>query len=168
MPLIFVEIVPQARRQGRTQIDNIVDTVAAGEARPALLERLKVLETEKQQLKNSLADTSPEPVKLLPNASENYVSKVNTLRDALNDDEIRDEATKILRELIDAVVLHLVGSKLQIKLKGELANLIGFAHTTDAKKPGSAGDPGCTKSLVAGARCHLYRTWAKRPSALFD
>ena len=121
-----------------------------------------MLETEKQQLENSLADTSPEPVRLLPNAAEIYVSKVNTLRDALNDDEIRDEATKILRELIDAVVLHLVGSKLQIKLKGELANLIGFAHTTDAKKPGSAGDPGCTKSLVAGARCHLYRTWAKR------
>ena len=109
-----------------------------------------MLETEKQQLENSLADTSPEPVRLLPNAAEIYVSKVNTLRDALNDDEIRDEATKILRGLVDAVVLHPVGSKLQIELKGELANLIGFAHTTDAKKPGSAGDPGCTKSLVAG------------------
>ena len=114
MPLIFVEIVPQARRQGRTQFDNIVDTVAAGEARPALLERLKVLETEKQQLKNSLADTSPEPVKLLPNASENYVSKVNTLRDALNDDEMRDEATKILREpfCISSVVSYRLTSRM--------------------------------------------------------
>ena len=73
-----------------------------------------MLETEKQQLENSLADTSPEPVRLLPNAAEIYVSKVNTLRDALNDDEIRDEATKILRGLVDAVVLHHVGSKLQI------------------------------------------------------
>ena len=45
-----------------------------------------------------------------------------------------------------------------------VVTLLGFAgkNGPPGKKPGSSGDPGSTKWLFAGARCHLYRTWAKR------
>ena len=44
------------------------------------------------------------------------------------------------------------------ELKGELATLLAFAQSASHKrKPGSI-EPGCTESLVAGARNHLYRT----------
>jgi site-specific DNA recombinase len=135
----------------RTQIDNIVDTVAAGEAGPALLQRLKTLETEQQHLSHRLADTPPEPVRLHPNVAGIYMSKVNSLRYALNADDARDKVAQILRSLVDAIRLHPVDGVLQVELVGDLAKLIGFAHAADAKKPGSAWNPGRTEWLVAGA-----------------
>jgi len=51
---------------------------------------------------------------------------------------------------------------LQIELIGDLATLLGFAEKkgADNKKPGSSGDPGSTKWLVAGAGfgiCDMFR-----------
>ena len=142
------------------QIDNIVDAVAAGQASPALLGRLEKLELEKKELENDLAGPAPEPVRLHPNVAELYVSKVNDLRKALNEDGAREEAAQILRGLVDEIRLHPIDDQLQIELIGDLATLLGFAEKkgADNKKPGSSGNPGSTKWLVAGARNHLYRT----------
>jgi site-specific DNA recombinase len=135
------------------QIDNIVDAVAAGKTRPALLDRLEQLELEKKKLKNDLASSAPEPMRFHPNVADLYVSKVNGLRKALNEDGAQEEAAQILRGLVDEIRLHPIDGKLQIELIGDLITLLGFADKKgpDNKKPGSSGDPGSTKWLVAGA-----------------
>jgi len=94
-----------------------------------------------------------EPVRLHPNIADLYVSKVNDLRNALNEDGTREEAALILRGLVDEIRLHPVDSQLQIELIGDIATLLGFAgkNGPPGKKPGSSGDPGSTKWLVAGA-----------------
>ena len=142
------------------QIVNIVDTVAAGRASTALLDRLEKFELEKNQLELELTGPDPEPVRFHPNVADVYVSKVNGLRDALNEDGAREEAAEILRGLIDEIRLHPIDGRLQIELIGDLATLLVFAGDKDKgnKKPGSSGNLGRTKWLVAGARCHLYRT----------
>ena len=59
---------------------------------------------------------------------------------------------------VDEIRLHPIDDKLQIELIGDLATLLGFAENKDEdnKKPGSSGDPGSTKWLVAGARNQRY------------
>ena len=134
------------------QINNIVDAVAAGEASPALLDRLTHLEQEKKNLECELSGPAPEPVRFHPNVADLYVSKINDLRNALNQEGVREEAAQILRGLVDEIRLHPVGDQLQIELIGDLATLLGFAGKKDAdnEMPGSPRDPGITEWLVAG------------------
>ena len=115
---------------------------------------LEKLELEKEGLENRLAGPAPEPVRFHPNVANLYVSKVNDLRNALNEDRAREEAAQILRGLVDEIRLHPIDDQLQIELIGDLATLLGFAEKkgADNKKPGSSGDPSSTKWLVAGAR----------------
>ena len=136
------------------QIDNIVDAVATGNASPALLDRLNKLELDKKELENDLTAPAPEPVRLHPNIADLYVTKVSDLRNALNEDGAREEAALILRGLVDEIRLHPVDNQLRIELIGDIATLLGFAEKNEprSKKPGSSGDPGSTKWLVAGAR----------------
>ena len=142
------------------QIVNIVETIAAGEASPALLQRLGELEREKADLEANRTETEPDPIRLHPNVDQYYVHKVAELRAALNQDASRHEAAEILRTLVDEIRLHPIDGELQIELIGDLATLLGFAkeYDPDKKSPGRLGDPGRTKWLVAGARSHLYRT----------
>ncbi len=102
---------------------------------------------EKEDLKNRLAGPAPEPVRFHPNIADLYVSKVNGLRNALNEDGAREEAAQILRGLVDEIRLHPIDDQLQIELIGDLATLLDFAEKkgADNKKPGSSGDPGSTK-----------------------
>jgi site-specific DNA recombinase len=137
-----------------SQIDNIVDTVAYGKSSPALLERLEKLEAEKGRLELELGEPEPEPIRLHPNIAEFYIAKVADLRGALDRDGSREEATAILRGLVEEIRLHPVDGELHIELIGELATLLHFAGKDEAgnNKPGPHGDPGRTKWLVAGTR----------------
>ena len=95
----------------------------------------------------------PEPVHLHPNIAEHYVAKVSDLRNCLNREDARIEASQILTSLVDEIRLHPIDGKLQIELIGDLAALLGFAEQgkNPKEKPGSSFDPGRTKWLVAGA-----------------
>ena len=134
------------------QIDNIVEAISIGQSSPALLARLEDLEKKKHELERGPSMTIPDPVRIHPNVADIYVSKINNLRQALNDENTRLEAVQILRTLIDEIRLHPIDGALQIELKGDLATLLGYADTAkkDKKTPGSHGDPGGTKWLVAG------------------
>ena len=137
-----------------TQIGNLVDSVAAGRESPALLDRLEQREAELDQIKIELTAPPPDPVRIHPNIASYYVDKVRGLRDGLTQADTREEASGIIRGLVDEIRLHPIDGKLQIELKGDLATLVGFAdqYDPDTKKPGSTGNPGSTKWLVAGAR----------------
>ena len=147
------------------QINNIVTAVADGQVRPALLDRLDELEHEKRGLEREMYEAKPDPIRLHPNITKLYVEKVANLREALNEDETRDEATTILRTLIDEIRLHPIDGDLQIELIGDLAILLGFAsvYARAKVKPAHGEYPGRTKWLVAGARnqrcLHLDEVW---------
>ena len=73
---------------------------------------------------------------------------------------LRTEAAEAIRALIEEVRLVPDAGSLKIELYGELAALINLAN----EHPRSKGT-GVQVTLVAGARCHLYRTrtkWRKR------
>ena len=142
----------------QTQIENIVDAVADGRASPALLDRLEKHEAALDQIKVELTAPPPDPVRIHPNIANFYVEKVQGLRACLAQDGTREEAAGIIRGLVDEIRLHPIDGALQIELKGDLATLVGFAdqYDPDKKQPGSTGEPGCTKWLVAGARNQRY------------
>ena len=136
------------------RVANIVDAIAAGRSGTALLDKLEALESEKAELEANKSHPAPEPVRLHPNIAEHYVTKVSDLRNYLNKENARREATQILRSLVDEIRLHTIDGKLQIELIGDLAALLSFADhgKSPIEKPGSSFDPGRTKWLVAGAR----------------
>ena len=136
----------------------MLDAIAAGRSGTALLDKLEALESEKAELEANKSQPAPEPVRLHPNIAEHYIAKVSDLRNYLNKEDARLEATQILRSLVDEIRLHPIDGELQIELIGDLAALLGFAdHGKNPKeKPGSSLDPGRTKWLVAGARNRLY------------
>jgi site-specific DNA recombinase len=136
-----------------TKIEHIVDSVAAGRASRALLDRLEKHEAELELIKTELTEPPPDPIRIHPNIAGYYVEKVNGLRECLVQEDTREEAAGIIRGLVDEIRLHPIEGALQIELKGDLATLIGFADQYDpkSKQPGSNGKPGCTKWLVAGA-----------------
>lgn len=99
-----------------------------------------------------LTGPPPDPIRIHPNIASYYVEKVHRLRESLTQEDTRDEAAGLIRGLVDEIILHPLDGSLQIELKGDLATLVGFAdqYDPDTKKPGSTGEPGCTKWLVAG------------------
>ncbi|HIO37991.1 MAG TPA: recombinase family protein [Rhodospirillales bacterium] len=140
------------------QITNIVEAIATGRSGSALLDRLEALEKEKKLLNEMISDPVVDSIRIHPNLTELYIKKVSSLRDNLNSVNFKNEASQILRSLVDEIRLHPIEKKLQIELVGDLASLIGFGtqYDADIKKPGSDNDPGCTKWLVAGARNRRY------------
>ena len=115
-----------------------------------------VLEERRQELKQSREDTPTPMPRLHPNLTQLYRNKVATLTDALNEEDTRTEAAEAIRALIDEIRLVPEGGTLKIELYGELSALLNFAN----ENPRSKGT-GVQVTLVAGARCHLYRTRAE-------
>ena len=133
-------------------ITYIVEAIATGRSGSALLDRLEALENEKKLLTKMKSDPVVDYIRIHPNLTELYIKKVSSLRDNLNNVNFKNEASQILRSLVDEIRLHPIEKKLQIELVGDLASLIGFGtqYDSDVNKPGSDNDPGRTKWLVAG------------------
>ena len=82
-----------------------------------------------------------------------YRHKVADLVNVLNDENVRAEATEIIRGLVDKVVLTPSAGKtnLDVQLHGDLAAILDFCDNVNpnAKRPGSI-KPGRQLSVVAG------------------
>ncbi len=96
--------------------------------------------------------------------SEIYRRRVENLHNLLIDPASKDEASEIIRSLIDRIVLSPMNGELQIDLQGELAAILNLCQ--DSKKPTAEIRDGLKQiKLVAGARNHLYRTnlrWVRK------
>ena len=68
-------------------------------------------------------------------------------------DSIREEASNVLRDLIDEIRLSPDGQTLRIEIFGELASLIALAQENPRSAQG-----GVQGTLVAGARYQPFRT----------
>jgi site-specific DNA recombinase len=96
------------------------------------------LQAQRAALENQLDATPPPLPRLHPRLAEIYRDKVATLHTALADPEERDEALKILRSLIDRVVVRpsKIDRSLKIELVGEIANMVDLlpgAETADSE-----------------------------------
>ncbi len=131
---------------------------------PKVGERLKALEAREIELQRELKEAqspAPRPV-VTADGAELYKARVANLEAALNDPLVRDEAGEALRELIEKIVLTPDASAeggLAAILHGVLAAILNLAAAPAPKqKLPRTGVLGSQLSLVAGTRCHLYRT----------
>lgn len=83
---------------------------------------------------------TPTPVRLHPNLAGLYRQKIEALKAALDNEDIRTEALTIIRRLIEAVVVHPAGQSYEIELIGEIAGMVEIALGITDKKaaPGRA------------------------------
>ena len=160
-------------KQVEKKLAAILSAIEQGIVTETTRTRLLELEGEKAALERQLSEPEAVPYPSIhPNLANLYRRKVAALEETLNDPGIRLEASEILRSLIDKIVVtpecqldgpHRNGdqlrkeppSKMSIVLWGELATIIGLAEDANPfeNKDGF--------SLIAGARCHLYRTNVK-------
>ena len=99
--------------------------------------------------------TAPEPKALLhPNLAEFYRKKVADLDTILANDEADPEAFRLIRSLVDEIILTPDdGAALRVDLKGDLAAILNMATS---KKPADEVHGLEQVKLVAGARYQRY------------
>jgi site-specific DNA recombinase len=124
----------------------------------ALSDRLAALERQQHSLRAQLSEMPPTSVRLHPRLADVYAEKVQQLEVELNDPAVRDEATDLMRSLIDRIELHPrdCGEGVDALLHGALAQILTLCVDVDGKR--KLPKPGSQLSVVAGARSHLYRT----------
>jgi site-specific DNA recombinase len=144
------------------EIDALVSAIAEGMKSTSVAAKLTLLEAERETHAAQVSWDPEPPVRMHPNLAGLYRKKVESLREALADEETRTEALGILRTLIEAVLIHPIEGGYEIELVGEIANMVDLAAGTDNKKTalGRAvldAEDRCSVKLVAGARFVLGR-----------
>ena len=131
-------------------VQAIVDGVPAAQVK----DKMAQLERRKGELEATLARTEELQVNLHPNLAEYYRQQIGRLREALQDESMRERAAEAIRALIERIDLEPVtldGQEIvAVNLHGKLASILTMA--TNAKRPLDDSDLSveCTK-LVAGA-----------------
>lgn len=140
-------------------IDNLVTAIAQGMFHASMKARMDALEADKARFTAQLSDIpEPEQVIVHPGLTDAYARKGADLSTALNTDDAREEASDILRGLIERIVLTpdaKAPNGHSIELFGELGAILVLCkeaeHTNAKARRGSAGSKQVT--VVAGAGC---------------
>lgn len=128
----------------KKQIDALLDSFAEGLRSQSMKDRLEALEAEKVNLEQLTKQPAPTPLRLHPRLPELYRAKVEKLAKSLSDPDIRDEATTLLRELIDTVSVSPMKNGWEVKIKGEVGRMVNLAE-------GKTEQNQCSVKVVAGA-----------------
>src|SRR4051812_33753414 len=102
------------------KLQGLYDAIAEGLRTPGLLVQLQNLEAERDRLAAMVSEPEPTPVRLHPNLPELYRQEVVQLREALEDDSIRDEAVGLPRGLITRVVVRTGEGCVDLVVEGAL------------------------------------------------
>ena len=129
------------------KLDGLYDAVANGLRTDGLLQRLEQMEADLRTLDEVLEAPAPPPVRLHPNLSEHYRSKVRALSETLSDPEVRTAALDIIRGLIERVIVTVdADGQVLLELHGAITAMI------EAAQPGVLNDVDhCSVKVVAGA-----------------
>ncbi|UPY37836.1 hypothetical protein [Sediminicoccus sp. KRV36] len=84
---------------------HLVDAIANGLRSPSLQAKLSALETERDRLRQALADAKPINIRLMPNLGHAYRATLVHLHDAITAGD-NLEAVETARALIARVVIH--------------------------------------------------------------
>jgi site-specific DNA recombinase len=133
----------------------IVESIIEGVRGRDVKDELIAIGNRKDELETQLKTADEPPPLLHPSMADLYKSKVEELASALQREDTRLEASEMLRELIEAIVLTPETGHLRIELKGNLAAMLAAAQQT--KRSPETGDLFVPIQLVAGARSRQYR-----------
>jgi site-specific DNA recombinase len=139
------------------QIDKLVEAILDGANARAVNSKLLELEAKKAAVTDKLRTTPAAEPLLHPALATIYREKVTHLEHALRAPNRDHEAFEIIRRLIDSVQLIPLNGELQIELRGELASILALTDSARASDF-SPENKALQIKMVAGARCHLYRT----------
>lgn len=137
---------------------DILAAIEDGMYHPSMKEKMAALEAEKSGLARFL-DTSSEPpaLRLHPSMSDLYRDKIAALAEALNQPELKPQATELLRGLISEVRMVPapgVPGGHEIELIGELAGILNLAEA-DMPQPPHRARAGA-ETVVAGAHFQKF------------
>ena len=122
---------------------------------------MAALERRRLALEAEMATATAPAPRLHPNLAETYRRKVADLVAALQQED-GAEVREIVRGLVECVTLHPEGDRQRVEVRGELAAILQLAQGAErARRAGGGGSASVLAEqvkLVAGARCHLYRT----------
>ncbi|SDE68929.1 hypothetical protein [Ruegeria marina] len=104
------------------------------------------LEARIADLDAELLEPASTALRLHPNLSELYRTKVAELAQTLSDPEIRTESLEIIRGLIERVIVRHEGECIMLELEGALTAMISLAQN-DKSRPAAA----CSVKVVAEA-----------------
>ena len=161
---VFTQEVNRLRMDGRAEIaaaeseivktdrelSKLLTAIKSGGPIEAIVDDMKRLEARKAEL-TAFVETADDPPPLLhPSMAQLYRSRVQSLYDALQDENEgkRTEAADIIRTLVEDIVLTPVEGKVEIDVRGDLAGILTLSVQT--KNP--AGGAGSSQvKMVAGA-----------------
>jgi len=128
----------QAQEAARLQKEreNIIRAIKDGVPADLVKCELEALCARQDELKGLLA-SAQEPARPLlhPSMARRYRQEIRDLREALNDEKRRGEASQLLRSLIDKVVLRPTqAGALSIDLYGDLAGILEIASQSKSEK----------------------------------
>ena len=142
----------------KRKLEGLIEAIADGLRALGLQQRLDELEARRTEIEESLAAAPTTSVRLHPNLAEAYTRQVEQLQRALSHPEIRDEATQVLRGLIERVSIGRADKGLEIEIVGEIAKMVELGIGSNAKQANLDEKLARSVKVVAGARSHLYRT----------
>ena len=118
-------------------MEKLVQAIADGVPARSIKDRILALENRKSEISKQL-ETAEEPTILLfPGLADDYHCRIDGIYDALQKDDVRSEATDILRSLIDRITVTPVADGLEVALHGDLAGILTFA--SGKTKPAAVG-----------------------------
>ena len=130
-------------------LDKLVQAILDGVPGSKLKDQIADKEARKAALEDKLAGGEPDPVRLHPDMAQRYRKQVSALVAALNEDGHRQEATEIIRGLIERITLMPADDGgLTIDLEGDLAGILRLA--SDSKKPAADAGGLSEMKVVAG------------------
>ena len=120
------------------ELDRLVRALMDGMPASRVKDKMTDLENRKVEIEARLKDATESPVLIHPNMANYYRDQIARLREALADEHAREQASEIIRKLVDKIVLVQVTdveghTNLSIDLHGHLAGILSLA--TKAKRP---------------------------------
>jgi len=142
----------------KRQIDRLVDALVNGTPASAVNDRLKALEARRVALEGELAVAVAPAPRLHPNLAAVYRQNMAELVEALARDNA-DVARELVRGVVEAIVLVPEDGRLRVEIRGRLAAIFSLASGKNDKSPSVTAEAlSLQVKMVAGRRCHLYRT----------
>ncbi|WP_084587814.1 recombinase family protein [Devosia riboflavina] len=113
--------------------EKIISAIAEGIDVSLIKDRANALQKRREELQKILEVTSDEPVIFHPNMAKRYHNAIRELVTTLQDPAERMQASRILRSLIEKVVLTPApdGDRLVVDLVGDLAGILSIASNRD-------------------------------------
>jgi len=149
----------EALARSERDLARLVQALIDGVPASAVREKIAELDARRDALRDRLAPSEDNGIRLHPNMAGYYRTQIADLRTALTESSRRSEAAEIVRKLIDRIELSPVvrqGRKtLSVSLYGRLADILAMA--TKAKAPLDESDASIkVTKLVAGTRSQRY------------